>query len=65
MMPSLVMPNSDPRDGNFCPYRTTMIDTFSCIPCIYLFHIIKCIQCVGFAITRPRLHVRTAATDAN
>ena len=33
-----VMPNRDPRDRNFCPYRTTLIvDTFSCIPCIYLF----------------------------
>ena len=29
-----VMPKCDLRDGSFCPYWTTMIDTFSCI---YLF----------------------------
>ena len=32
-----MMPKRDPRDGNFCLYRTTMIGTFSCIPFIYLF----------------------------
>ena len=48
------MPKRGQRDGNFCLYRTTKIGTFSCIPFIYLFHVIKCIQCVGFAITRPR-----------
>ena len=29
---SLVMPNSDPRDGIFCPHRTLVFDSFSCIP---------------------------------
>ena len=61
-----------PERRNFLSVsRTTMIDTFSCIPFINLFHVIKCIKCVGFAITRPRytgmhnLLVRTTATDAN
>ena len=51
-----VMPNRDPGDGNFCPHRTTSIDTFHCIPFIYLFtffNVIKCIRCIGFVITRP------------
>ena len=26
---SLVMPNSDPQDGNFCPYLTAMKDTYT------------------------------------
>ena len=43
-----MMPNRDSRDGNFCLYRTPMIDTFSCIPFIYLFHVIKCIVCNFF-----------------
>ena len=50
-----VMPKYDPRDGNLCLYRTTITDTFSCIPFIYyLFHVIKCIQCADFTIIRPR-----------
>ena len=49
-----MMPKRDPRDGYFCLCRTTMIDSFSCTPFIYLFQVTKCIQCVGFAITRPR-----------
>ena len=67
-----MMLNRDPRDANFCPYRTTMIKAFSCIPFIYSpFYLTKCIQGVGFVIIRPRLtgmhilHVLTAAADAN
>ena len=66
-----MMQNRDPRDGNFCPYQTIMINTFSCIPfiylLIYLFHEIKCIQCIGFIryASMHILHVLTAAVDAN
>ena len=67
-----------PSDAKRWPERRKFLsvpnnyDRYFFLHSIYLlFHVVKCIQSVGFAITRPRytgmhnLHMRTVAIEAN